>query len=152
MIALVPLINTDLDLADNSWGENESTLGLTPDRLLGDLKTTFEGRHPDYRNHWHSNPYKMPDEIIRMLPKTIMVFATLDILYKSQVEFKNRLQAQGVEVDWIEVDGLHYVKDMDQVTKAGRAVRQYITQKSTEFMKHAKCSTDGRKSRRLTPR
>ena len=33
-----------------------------------------------------------------MLPSTMMVFATLDILYKSQVRFKDRLQAQGVEV------------------------------------------------------
>lgn len=70
-----------------------------------------------------------------------MVLATLDILYKSQVEFKDRLQAQGVEVGWMEVDGLHQVKDMDKVTEAGRAVREYIKQQSIEFAKQAKCST-----------
>jgi hypothetical protein len=88
-------------------GENESTLGLTPNRLLDDLKTTFEGKHPDCRNHWHNNPCKMPDEVVRKLPSTIMVFATLDILYKSQVTFKDRLQAQDMKVGWMEVDGLH---------------------------------------------
>ena len=45
-----------------------------------------------------------------------MVFATLDILYKSQLGFKDRLKAQGVEVAWMEVVGLHQVKDMDDVT------------------------------------
>jgi acetyl esterase/lipase len=85
----------------------------------------------------------MPDKVVRMLPRTIMVFATLDILYKSQVEFKNRLQAQGVEVGCMVVDGLHQVKDMDQVTEAGRAVRQYVTQKSIEFVMHAKCFIGG---------
>jgi hypothetical protein len=40
----------------------------------------------------------------------------------------------------MEVDGLHQVKNMDQVIKAGRAVRQYVTEKSIEFMKQAKCS------------
>jgi acetyl esterase/lipase len=85
----------------------------------------------------------MPDEVVRVLPSTTMVFATLDILYKSQVEFKNRLQAQGVEVGWKEVDGLHQVKDMDQVTGAGRAVRQYVTQESIKFVKDAKYSTGG---------
>jgi hypothetical protein len=43
----------------------------------------------------------------------------------------------------MEADGLHQVKDMDQVTEAGREVRQYITQKSTEFVKHAKCFAGG---------
>lgn len=61
-----------------------------------------------------------------MLPRTIMVSAGPDILYKSQVEFKNRLQAQGVQVYWKEVDGLHQVKDMCQ-TEAGREVGQYVT-------------------------
>jgi acetyl esterase/lipase len=140
---LVPLIDTDPDLADNPWGENEGTLGLTPAPLLGDIKTIFEGEHPNFRDHWHSNPCKMPDEAVIMLPKTIMVSARLDILYKSQVRFKDRLQAQGVEVGWMEVDGLHQVKDMDQVTKAGRAVRQYVTEKSIEFVKQAKCSAGG---------
>ena len=141
LIALVPLIQTDPDLADNPWGENESTLGLTPDRLLSDLKTTFDGKYPDCRDHWHSNPYKMSDEVVRMLPSpTIMVFAALDILYESDVEFKNRLQANGVKVSWMKANGLHQVKDMDQVTEAGRKVRQYATQKSIEFVERAKCS------------
>jgi acetyl esterase/lipase len=105
---LVQLINTDPDLADNPWGENEGTPGLTPNRLLGDLKIAFEREDPDFRNHGPSNPWKMPEEVVRMLPRTIMVSAKLDILYKSQVEFKDCLQAQGVQVDWMKVDGLHY--------------------------------------------
>jgi len=143
LIGLVPLLDTAPDLADNPWGDNESTIGLTPDRLLGDLRTVFEGKYPDCRDHWHSNPRKMPDEVLRVLPRTIMVSATLDILHKSQVLFSNRLRAQGVEVDRMEADGLHQVKDMNQVTEAGCAVRRYVKQKSIEFAKHAKCSAGG---------
>lgn len=143
LIGLVSLLDTNPDLADNPWGDNESTIGFTLDRLLGDLRTVFEGKYPDCRDHWHSNPRKMPDEVLRVLPRTIMVSATLDILHKSQVLLSNRLRAQGVEVDWMEADGLHQVKDMDQFTKAGRAVRHYVTQKSVEFVKHAKCSAGG---------
>ena len=51
LIGLVPLIDTDPDLARNPWGDNESTVGLTSNRLLGDLRTIFEGEYPDYRDH-----------------------------------------------------------------------------------------------------
>jgi hypothetical protein len=36
------------------------------------------------------------------------------------------------------VNRLHQVKDMDQVIETGRAVRQYVTQKSIKFIIHAK--------------
>lgn len=83
LIVLVPLVMTDPDLADNSWDENESTVKLTSDRLLSDLRTTFEGKHSDRRDHWHNNSFKMLNEIVKMLSSSIMMFATLDILYKS---------------------------------------------------------------------
>ena len=137
---MVPVVNTDPDLADNPWGENKNTIRLTPDQLLGDLGQAFDGGPGD---HWHSNPWKMPDEVIRMLPQIVMVSARLDILYRSQVAYKNRLQAQDVQIDWTEFDGLHQMKDMDQVTDAGRAVRQYVTQKSIELARRAKCTADG---------
>ena len=130
---MVPLLDTAPDLAENPWGDNDSTIGLTPDRLLGDLRTVFEGKYPDCREDWHSNPCEMPDDVLRVLRRTVMVFATLDILHKSQVLFSNRLRDQGVEVDRMEADGLHQVKDMSQVTEAGCAVRHYIVQKTIEF-------------------
>jgi acetyl esterase/lipase len=143
LVGLVPLLDTAPDLADNPWGDNDNTIGLTPDRLLGDLRTVFEGKYPDCRDHWHSNPSKMPDEVLRVLPRTVMVSATLDILHKSQVLFSNRLRDQEVEVDWMEADGIHQMKDMSQVTVAGGAVRRYVMQKSIEFAKHAKSSANG---------
>ncbi|KAF2789424.1 alpha/beta-hydrolase [Melanomma pulvis-pyrius CBS 109.77] len=137
LIGIVPLIATDPVLANDPWGENESTLGLTPDRLLAQLKTTFDGEQPGCRDHWHSNPDRMPDQVVIALPKTTMILAKLDILYKSQEQFVRRLLGQGVEVDWIEVAGLHYVKDMDTVTDAGRAVRRYIKNTSIEYTEYA---------------
>ena len=68
------------------------------------------------------------------------------ILYRSQVAYKNRLQAQEAQIDWTEFNGLHQMKDMDQVTDAGRAMRQYVTQKSIELARlaqtgvHAQCT------------
>ncbi|KAK5074437.1 hypothetical protein LTR70_010238 [Exophiala xenobiotica] len=144
VIALVPLIDTNPDLAASPWGENENTIGLTPRRLLEDLDAAFRDEDPEFRLHWHSNPRKMPDYVMNQLPTVIMVLAKLDILYPSQVEFKTRLEDQGVNLSWIEVDGLHQVKDMDRVTAAGREVRQYILRASREFMKRAACSTDRR--------
>jgi hypothetical protein len=54
--------------------------------------------------------------------------------------FRSRLQAQGVLMDWKDFNGLHQVKDMDQVTDAGRAVRQYISQKSIELVGRTKAA------------
>ncbi|KAK5074561.1 hypothetical protein LTR70_010157 [Exophiala xenobiotica] len=120
LIALVPLIDTDPNLADDPWGDNENTVGLTSNRLLSDLEAAFND-DPRFRDHWHGNPYKMPDDVS---------------------EFKERLRTRGVKVGGIEVDGLHQVKDMDQVTAAGRKARQYILRVSREFMKQAARSTD----------
>jgi hypothetical protein len=88
---------TDPDLTDNPWGDNGSTPGLMPDRLLGDLRTTFKGKHPDRRDHWHSNSIEMPREVLQMLLNSTLVFTTLAILYKSQVKLNDRLQVEGVE-------------------------------------------------------
>ena len=130
---LVPLVNTDPSRTSDPWGENAGTIGLTQEQLLRDLSTAFESKHPDSREHWHSNPCKMPSEVMRLLPHSHIVIAKLDILYLSQVAFKNRLQAEGVKLHAIEVDGLHQVKDMDQETEAGRQVRDYGKQISSEF-------------------
>lgn len=144
IIAVVPLIDTDPNLAAGPWGKNENTIGLTPRRLLADLDAAFRDKDPGFRVHWHNNPRKMPDEVMKKLPTVVMVLAKLDILYPSQVKFKARLEDQGVNLSWIEVDGLHQVKDMDRVTAAGRKVRQYILEASREFMKRAACSRDRR--------
>ncbi|KAK5083833.1 hypothetical protein LTR05_006339 [Lithohypha guttulata] len=141
LIALVPLIDTDPNLAGDPWGDNENTVGLRPTRLLSDLNAAFND-DPRFRDHWHGNPYKMPDDVVSMLPRTIILSAKLDILYRSQSKFKERLRTRGVKVSGIEVDGLHQVKDMDQVTAAGRKARQYILRVSREFIKQAARSTD----------
>lgn len=142
LIALVPLIDTNPNLADDPWGDNENTIGLTPDRLLSDLNAAFKDDDPRVRDHWHSNPRQMPDEVMRSLPRVIMVLAKLDILYRSQWEFKTRLQAQHADLSYIKVNGLHQVKDLDCVTEAGREVRRYIRQVSKEFMVSAACSAN----------
>ena len=137
---MVPLVTTFPDFKGDPWGGNGNTLGLTPDQLLNDLRAVFEGEFPDCRDDWHSDPHKMPDKVMRLLPQSVMVFAKLDILYDSQITFTRRLLAQAVHVDWIEVPGLHQVKDMDRVTEAGRTVRQYIRQKSSEFVRSVRRS------------
>jgi acetyl esterase/lipase len=81
LITLVPVVNTHPDITDDPWGKNEKTTGLTPDELLGDLTLAFKREHPDDRDHWRSNPWKMPDKVVRMLPPMVMVSAKLDILY-----------------------------------------------------------------------
>ncbi|KAK5069426.1 hypothetical protein LTR51_008676 [Lithohypha guttulata] len=142
LIALVPLIDTNPNLTDDPWGDNENTTGLTPDRLLSDLNAAFQNDDPRVRDHWHSNLRYMPNEVMRSLPRIFMVLAKLDILYRSQLEFKTRLQDQHADLSCIEVNGLHQVKDLDCVTETAREVRRYIWQASKEFMVSAACSAN----------
>lgn len=71
------------DVTENPRGESEKSLGTIPGRLLEVLKTAFEGKHPDKRTLWQSNPCKMSDEDIRLLSSITIVVAKLEILYKS---------------------------------------------------------------------
>ena len=114
----------------------------THDRLLSNLKAAFKDDDPQIRDHWHSNPIKIPDDIVRMLPRTTMVSAKLDIRCPSQSKFKERFQTRGVRVSGIKVGGLHQVKDMDQVTAAGREVRLYVLQELRDFMEEGACFRD----------
>ena len=136
LITVAPLVDTNPGYAVDAWGENIDSLGLTPLRLLGELRRLFESNLAD-RNHWRYNPSRMPSWVIQTLPETVMVLATLDPLYKSQMKFWSHLNAEGIKVHWLAVDGLHMVKDMDQVTEAGRQVRQYVKQKHGLWTKRA---------------
>jgi hypothetical protein len=97
LITLVPLINTDPDLWSNPCMRSGRTPGLTPNRLLGALK---RGKHLDYRDHWQGDPCKMQERD----HYDHGVCDAKTFLYNSQVKLKHRLQAQGVEVDCMEVD------------------------------------------------
>lgn len=134
MVAIVPVVQTHPG-HENPWGENEYTPGLVPEKLLNDLEIAFGGVGSEFRDHWHSDPWKMPDETIRKLPRIIIVSARLDILHKSQTEFANRLQTQGVEVKWKTVDGLHQVKDVPNT--AGQEVADYVKQMTIEMVTKA---------------
>lgn len=81
LISLVADTDTDPGLVGNSWGDTQHTLRLTPDRLLSDLKTAFKDDDAWFCDSRHGNPYEMPGGVMRTLPRTIMVFAKLDILY-----------------------------------------------------------------------
>ena len=63
LIALVSDIETDPDLTENSRGQNADTPGLSPHQFLD----------PTFRDNWESNPYQMPDEVTKMLPRTVLV-------------------------------------------------------------------------------
>lgn len=139
LIAIVPLLDTCPNLADKPWGDNEYTVGLTPAQLLADLAIAFSGMGPAVRKMWHFNPSEISDEDLTRLPKVVMVISELDILFKSQLKFVQRLIAQGVDVNYLRVAGLHQVKDMD-CTEACRAVREYVRQHAIGFMERA-CST-----------
>jgi hypothetical protein len=49
-----------------------------------------------------------------------------DILFKAQMAWIERLGRHGKHVDYVKVDGLHKVKDLDRITEAGRVARQYL--------------------------
>jgi len=74
LIALVPLVDTNPDLASNPWGNNENSPGLTSHRLLDDLKAAFEGENPGWRDHWHSNPDSLPFPSYGYQPEILLFY------------------------------------------------------------------------------
>ena len=139
-MSLVPLFDTDPDPAANPWGENVHTVGLEPDRLLEDLEKAFNG---DGRDHWTRNSDKMPNEILKHVPRTVMVLAKLDILYPHSVTFRDRLKKQGVEVESLEVDSIHQVKELYN-TEQGRKVWEFCTKKYRELIALAQSASTPR--------
>ena len=110
LIGIVPLVNTKQNLDMNPCGENEDTVGLTPKRLLDDLWDMSRNDRPAFLEHWHSNPCKMLDADMKLLPRTVLVFAKLNILYPSQTELEGRLRGAGVDLECLKVYGVHQVK------------------------------------------
>ena len=100
-----------------------------------DLEVAFQNEDFNVRDNWHSNPRKIPDDVIRILPRMVIVAADLDILFPSQLALKTRLEAQSVSLSWIVVNGLHQVKDLDQVTEAGCEVKQRVLHESKIFVR-----------------
>ena len=95
----MPFVTTVPDLKEDRWGSNGNTWTLTNDRLRKELSAVFEGEFPDCRHDWHSDPNEMPDQVMRLLPPSVMVLAEFDVLYDSQINFINRLLAQAVTLD-----------------------------------------------------
>ena len=79
LIAIVPVVQTQPD-HNSAWGKNAYSPGLTPERLLKDLRVSFGGVDPVFRDHWHSDPWAMPDQVLQRLPGLIMVSTSIDIL------------------------------------------------------------------------
>lgn len=67
MTALVLLDVTNPDLGSNPSSKNESTPELKPDKLLGHMRTAFDRKHPDPQDHWQINPFKVPNEVAKVL-------------------------------------------------------------------------------------
>ena len=128
------LATTNPHTLSSSFGGNKHTLGLKSATLLNDLHAALENEDEEFRDSWHSDPFKMPAEVMKLLPPSVMVYAELDCLFESQMKHKDRLLAQGVDLSWCTVDGLHMVKDMDLETDAGRRVREFVRLKSLEFI------------------
>ena len=124
-VVIVPLFNTAPNLQADPWGENSDTLGLTPYRLTKELDQAFKGNE---REHWTRNPARMPNEILKLVPPTVIVRAKLDILYLDGVIFEMCLRRNNVKVDLLEVDSIHQVKELYN-TEAGRKVWEFCKEK-----------------------
>ena len=75
----------------------------------------------------------MPKEILKLIPRTVMVLATLDILYLGGVSMKYRLRNERVEVESLEVNSIHQVKELHN-TEDGRKVWEYARVKYCELI------------------
>jgi acetyl esterase/lipase len=122
-ILIVPIFDTNPTDKPDPWGENAGTPGLTADRLLGGLEPTFREVS---RDDWYYNPSKMPDHVVQELPPMAIALAKFDILYKQGKQFCEEHLQHRHDMRWKTFDGIHQVKDMDQVTAEGRLLREYI--------------------------
>ena len=118
----------------SSCGENKHTLELTSATLLNDLHAALKNENEESRDSWHGDPVKVPAEVIKLLPPSVMVYAELDCLFESQMKHKDHLLAQGADLNWCTIDGLHMVKNMVLKTETGRLVREFVRLKSLEFI------------------
>ena len=123
LISAVPLVDTAPDLLHDPWGDNSDAPGLTTSVFLDLLGKAFPPEIPD---HWYFNPSIIPKEKIKHLPDLHLVIGRHDILFKAQMAWIDRLERYGKHVDYVKVDGLHKVKDLDRITEAGRVARQYL--------------------------
>ena len=123
LIGAVPLVDTAPDLLNDPWGNNSDAPGLTTTIFLDLLGKVFP---PEILDHWHFNPSIIPKEKVEHLPDLHLVLGRHDILFKAQRAWIDRLESYGKQVDYVEVNGLHKVKDLDRITEAGRVARQYL--------------------------
>jgi acetyl esterase/lipase len=123
LISAVPLVDTAPDLLHDPWGDNNDAPGLTTSIFLDLLGKAFP---PKILDHWHFNPSIIPKEKVEQLPDLHLVIGRHDILFKAQMAWIERLGRHGKHVDYVKVDGLHKVKDLDRITEAGRVARQYL--------------------------
>ena len=133
VVAVVPLFDTNPDPRGNPWGLNADAPGLEPDRLMEELNNAFKRVQQDERNDWTINPDRMPKEILQHIPRTVMVLAYLDILYLNGISFKYGLRNQGVQVESLEVNSIHQVKELYN-TEEGRRVWKYAKEKYCELI------------------
>jgi acetyl esterase/lipase len=124
VVAFVPLINTNPNPRGMPWGLVEDSPGLPPEKLLGSLNATF--KYTKSRDHWRKNPSRWSDSRLGTLPRMVIGIARHDILRPQTLDFGQRMLAQGANISYICVDGIHQVKDMDQITKAGQQIRKFM--------------------------
>jgi acetyl esterase/lipase len=110
-------------LNEKSLGLVDDSPGLTPERLLSSLRAAFKGSHED---NWRKNPSRWSDSRLGLMPPTVFALARHDVLKPEAIAFMHRMRSQGVHVFCDIFDGIHQVKDMDQVTQAGRQIRQFV--------------------------
>jgi hypothetical protein len=97
LVALDSIINTNphaetkplINLSEQDAPE------LTTERLENGVTAALKDEPADYRNLWCNNPSKMPDDVLALMPPTVMTFEMTDDL---EAGFSSRLRGQGVDV------------------------------------------------------
>ena len=98
------------------------------------MSKAFTNVSPEFREHWNSDPYRIPDEVLRDWPSTSLIVSHPDSLDKRQMKFRDRLQTQITEVDCKVIDGLHRIRGEHQ-TAVSQEVIRYVVSETVKIAK-----------------
>ena len=119
-VLVVPVTdNTATPVSSPSWEAYEFTAHLPAKKMLWYRRYYLP--NPADESHREASPLLATDEVLKLLPRTYIIVAELDVLRHDGEEYARRLVANGVSTEVVVAEGMpHPFLAMDAVLEAGR--------------------------------
>ena len=85
--------------------------------------------------HWTASPVRAPQDLLQKCPRTTIIAAGQDLLCPESLQFAERLQEEGVNVDVKIYDkASHVFMAMDEYLDSGREAIRYVIERVKEVL------------------